>query len=56
MPEHLHLLIYPVTAKADISALLKAIKRPFSYRVKKLLKENDRPLLKKLTIRERPTR
>ena len=54
MPEHVHLLVYPAGSMADISALLKAIKRPYSYRIKQLLQENESPLLQKLTIRERP--
>jgi len=54
MPEHVHLLVYPTQSTADISALLKAIKRPYSYRIKQLLQESDSPLLQKLTIRERP--
>lgn len=39
MPEHVHLLVYPAGPEADISALLKAIKRPYSYRIKQLLQE-----------------
>lgn len=53
MPEHVHLLVYPTTTAPDISALLKAIKRPYSYRIKELLAKCDSPLLKRLTIRER---
>src|SRR4051794_34802980 len=34
MPEHVHLLVYPVTGATTIEAFLKAIKRPHSYRVK----------------------
>ena len=54
MPEHVHLIIYPL-AKADtIDALLKAIKRPFSDRIKQLLIERRSRLLERLTIRRRP--
>ncbi|WP_339731349.1 transposase [uncultured Gimesia sp.] len=54
MPEHLHLLVYPTTHECKIDRLLAAIKRPFSYRIKELLKEQQNPLLKDLTIRSRP--
>jgi putative transposase len=37
-----------------MSELLRAIKRPYSYRVRKLLEENGSPLLERLTIRQRP--
>ena len=53
MPEHLHLLVYPV-GESEVSDLLKAIKKPFSFRIKGLLKEQNSPLLNRLTIRERP--
>jgi putative transposase len=54
MPEHVHLLVYPAAEKADVSALLSAIKRPFAFQVKKLLIDTCSPLLPKRTIRERP--
>jgi putative transposase len=54
MPEHVHLLVYPVPGFSPISELLKAIKRPYSFRIKKLLKESSNPLLEELTIRQRP--
>ena len=54
MPDHTHLFVYPLPDASAISDLLYAIKRPFSYRIKKLLEEANDPLLKKLTIRERP--
>jgi putative transposase len=56
MPEHVHLLVYPTTADPEIDALLAAIKRPYSAAIKKLLVEAKSPLLKKLTVRERPGR
>ncbi len=49
MPEHVHLLVYPGADAAKIEALLYAIKRPFSFRVKKLLEESNSPLLNELT-------
>ena len=54
MPEHVHLLVLPRTNESRVSGLLKAIKRPYSYRVKQLLKESGSGLLEKLTIRQRP--
>lgn len=54
MPEHVHLLVYPLAKGDDIDDLLKAIKRPHSSRVKKLLIEAESDLLKTLTIRQRP--
>jgi REP element-mobilizing transposase RayT len=40
MPEHVHLLVYPTPGFSPISELLKAIKRPYSFRIKKLLEES----------------
>jgi len=54
MPEHVHLLVYPTTHAARLDRLLAAIKRPLSYRIKEQLRESDHPLLRKLTVRERP--
>ncbi len=54
MPEHVHLLVFPVTPTARIEQLLFAIKRPFSYRVKQYVGQNDLPLLQHLTVQERP--
>src|SRR6185369_2039841 len=54
MPEHVHLLVFPVTPTARFEQLLFAIKRPFSYRVKQYLEQNDPSLLQQLTILERP--
>jgi len=54
MPEHVHLLVYPLTPQARVDQLLRAIKRPFSYRIKQLLQRSASPLLEKLTIRQRP--
>jgi hypothetical protein len=34
VPEHLHLLIWPLPEANTIDVLLKAIKRPFSCRIK----------------------
>ena len=54
MPEHVHLLVYPDADAAGIDDLLKAIKRPFSFRIKQLLIQSKSRLLEKLTIRQRP--
>lgn len=54
MPEHVHLLTYPTREDSLVSNLLFAIKKPFSFRVKKLMEEAADPLLEELTIRERP--
>ena len=55
MPEHLHLLVFPDSSTAtDIETVLKAIKRPYSYRIKQILIANASPLLKRLTVRQRP--
>jgi len=54
MPEHVHLLVYPVAPTARIENLLRAIKRPFSFRIKRALEASHSPLLEKLTIRQRP--
>jgi putative transposase len=54
MPEHVHFLWFPLAGAAGIEHLLKAIKRPFSYRVKQLLMESRSRLLRRLTIQQRP--
>jgi len=54
MPEHVHLLVFPQNNASRIDQLLRAIKRPFSYRIKRLLAETENPLPKKLTVRQRP--
>ena len=55
MPEHVHLLVFPVSTSAtDIETVLKAIKRPYSYRIKQIFVANRSPLLKRLTVRQRP--
>jgi putative transposase len=54
MPEHVHLLVLPTALTGSISSLLKAIKRPYSYRIKQLLIQNNSPLLERLTVHQRP--
>jgi hypothetical protein len=40
MPEHVHLLVYPGIEASTIDLLLKAIKRPVSFRIKRLLSKD----------------
>lgn len=55
MPEHVHLLVYPADPRtADISRLLKAIKRPYSFQLKQQLADGNPALLEELTVPERP--
>jgi putative transposase len=54
MPEHLHLLVFPGPDASKIDQLLKAIKRPYSFRIKRLLEAAHSPLLDRLTVRQRP--
>jgi putative transposase len=54
MPEHVHLLVYPFGCDDDppIDSLLKAIKRPYSFRIKQILIKNKSSLLQTLTVRD----
>ena len=54
MPEHVHLLVFPRPSASDVDQLLKAIKRPYSFRIKRLLHESNSPLLKTLDVQQRP--
>jgi putative transposase len=54
MPEHVHILIQPMPRDAGIDLFLKALKAPFSRRIKRLLQAVESPLLERLTVRERP--
>lgn len=54
MPEHVHLLVFPVTRAPSIDELLKAIKRPYSYRIKKILEAERSGLMPKLVVQQRP--
>ena len=54
MPEHVHLLVLPQGSHCSTSALLRAIKRPFSFRIKRLLEPTNTALLRELTVRQRP--
>jgi putative transposase len=54
MPEHVHLLTLPLQEEPAIDGYLAAIKRPTSVEVKRDLITAESPLLKSLTIQERP--
>jgi putative transposase len=54
IPEHVHLLICPMPDAGKIDGLLRAIKRPYSYRIKQVLFESRSRLLDRLTIQQRP--
>ena len=53
MPEHVHLVVYPVAGGPRIAKLLADVKRPFSRRIKRHLAETKSPALERLTVRER---
>jgi putative transposase len=54
MPEHVHLVVYPVVQEPRVDRVLAAIKRPCSVRVKEDLLAAGSRLIEKLTVRERP--
>jgi len=54
MPEHVHLLVTPVSPTSDVSKYLAQIKRPFSAEIEELLTQRKSGLLKQLTVEERP--
>lgn len=54
MPEHVHLLIFPLLPEPEIDRYLSHLKRPYSYRIQQHLLEKQSPLLDQLTVRERP--
>lgn len=54
MPEHVRLLVQPSENGSGILELLRAIKRPCSYRIKNSLEAVRDPLLKQLTVQQRP--
>ncbi len=54
MPEHCHLLVFPLTTEPDIGTYLADIKQPLSHYVHGLLRDANSPLLSKLIVRERP--
>jgi putative transposase len=54
MPEHVHLLVWGLRAKEDVSTLLAEIKRPFSRHIHQDLVAHRSPLLQRLMVRQRP--
>ncbi len=56
MPEHVHLIVWPLEDASKIEELLFAIKRPSSFRIKQEMKITCPSLIDELTIRERPAR
>jgi putative transposase len=54
MPEHVHLLVLPLHDTPAIDDYLAMLKQPVSAEVKRDLRRSGSPLLKRLTIRERP--
>lgn len=54
MPEHVHLLVFPLIDKPDLGFFLNRVKEPLSKFVKEALIKSKSKLLDKLTIRERP--
>ena len=54
MPEHIHLLVYPMLEKYNISLFLKTIKQSVARKAKHYLKENNPDWLNKLTVKRGP--
>ena len=54
MPDHVHLLVFPLANKPDMGSFLAEVKRPFSSEIRTILEDARSPLLKKLMVRERP--
>ena len=54
MPEHVHLLMWGMTTKEDVSSLLAKVKQPVSIQVRKDLEATHSRLLPRLMVRERP--
>jgi putative transposase len=54
MPEHVHLLVYPLRDNSSISLYLGRVKQPYSKQIKAILVEKRAALLKRLTVQERP--
>lgn len=54
MPEHVHLLVWPISQKATVSRLLARIKQPVSAQIRAILESCHSPLLGELTVQERP--
>ena len=53
MPEHVHLLTFPLDEKPEFGRYLAQIKQPFSKQIKHVLVDHRSGLLNQLTVRER---
>jgi putative transposase len=56
MPEHVHLLVWGLSSKEAVSALLIRVKQPLSSQVKADLELKQSKLQSKLMVRDRPGR
>jgi putative transposase len=56
MPEHVHLLVWGLSSKEQVSELLSAIKQPVSVAAHEDLLERPGRMLDRLMVRERPGR
>ena len=54
MPEHVHLLVFPLVLQPDFGEYLADVKQPLSGFVHRRLQDAKSPLLNTLMIRERP--
>ena len=54
MPEHVHLLVWGIQSKENVSQFLARVKRPVSVTARDDLRQNKSRLLERLTIQERP--
>lgn len=54
MPEHVHLLVYPLSPQPEIDRFLASVKQPFSAEIKLRLQQANSRLIRQLTVRERP--
>lgn len=54
MPDHVHLLINPISHNPDLSLYLARIKQPFSKQIRDILADENPHLLRQLTVQERP--
>ncbi|REJ69598.1 MAG: hypothetical protein DWQ31_03770 [Planctomycetota bacterium] len=54
MPNHVHLLVMPLTDPTNIGRYLARVKQPFSKQIRELLTAGHSSLLSRLMVRERP--
>lgn len=54
MPEHVHMLVLPTSQIVSVSRFLIDVKVPFSSWIKAKLQATNSPLLRRLTVRDRP--